>query len=538
MTQPARRGASGLSALIGLSASRLMGLMMQCAVVTRQLSCRKMYLNTCLNNKVPTLQGSADLAIVGGGAAAVAVASRLARSAKINHSFLLDIFETSGDVGPGRAYRTPSSSHLMNTAHRHCSIVSGDAAHLERWLADGGRPRPLYLARPVYGEYLRAAKAEASQLLAASKGMLSVHKVAIVEIDRGGVEEGGLDDFVLRADNGAEFRAKRVVLALGDPPPAPVPAVDGPIYHPSPWPFENLNSIRSDASVAIAGAGASAIDCCLYLVQERAHEGSIQVWTRSGQLPCVQRDPSLPCVDVPRVALDALVDSGSGPFSLVEIKDAIDRDLAAMFGDRQVRGALTGRASADAVERLRAQIVAAEAGTPSHQDYVRGLRDLAPVLWRRLSAEDQRIFDEQYYSLWNRYKHPVALGVARPFLKLIDEGKVTIMRGTPAGQGDGAQVVINASGQDFNVERSESPLLRSILDRGLGVPHPRGGLRVDDALRVHGPRGATQGLYALGALTRGEHFAVASIHALVGASERLCSHLEAEATASPADAFL
>lgn len=464
----------------------------------------------------------------------MALVSRLARSVSGGDLGKVDVFDTEGSLGPGRAYRTPSASHLMNTPYRHCSIVAGDAGHLERWLVSGSRPRPLYLARSVYGEYLRAAGAEASHLLSGSKGTLSLHKATIVEIDSEGAEAEGLDGFVLRADNGSEFRAKRVVLALGDPPPAPVPVASGVACHVSPWPFENLHCIGPDAPVAIAGAGASAIDCCLYLLQELDHAGLIQVWSRSGQLPCVQRDPALPSVDVPRAALDELVRSG-GPLSLVEIKGAIDRDLAAMFGDGQARGALRGRASADAVERFRAQIAAAEAGAPSYQDYVRGLRDLAPVLWRRLSPEGQRTFDEQYHSLWNRYRHPVALGVARPFLKLIDEGRVTIMRGTPAGHGTGAQVVINATGQDFNVERSESPLLRSILQSGLGSPHPRGGLRVDDALRVHGPKGATQGLYALGALTRGEHFAVASIHALVGASERLCSHLEAEATASPAD---
>ena len=485
--------------------------------------------NPCTLSNRPAPRAASDLAIVGGGAAAVALVSCLARSVKRHSVRAIDVFDVDGVLGPGKAYRTPSAAHLMNTPFKHCSIVPGDPGHLEKWLTDRGRPRPLYLSRQVYGEYLCAAGEEAAQGLVDSQGRVCVHKAEILDID---CEESGAEGskFVLRSLGGREYRAQNIVLALGDPPPATMAVAPHATYYASPWPFEQLRSINARATVAIAGTGASAIDCCLHLAADLHHRGPIQVWSRSGQLPCVQRDPARPSTEILRSALDALVMSGVGPLSLAQLKRAIDSDLAAMLGEGR-----DTRKSNDAVARFRAEIGAAEAGTPSHQDYVRGLRDLAPALWKRLSPEDQRAFDENYSSLWNRYRHPVALGVARPFLKLLEQGRVQLMRGTPRGWGAGPQVVINATGQDFAVERSESLLVRNILQRGLAKPHPRGGFRVDNSLGVHASGRATRGLYALGALTRGSHFAVASIHALVAAAEVLCTRLSDDATANPGD---
>ncbi|MDM7920178.1 MAG: hypothetical protein QUS12_13575, partial [Methanosarcina sp.] len=68
--------------------------------------------------------------------------------------------------------------------------------------------------------------------------------------------------------------------------------------------------------------------------------------------------------------------------------------------------------------------------------------------------------------------------------------------------------IINATGQETDVTKFESILIKRLINKGLIIPHPNGGIYVDfytSGVKEKNEKGI-HGLYALGEITRGVHF--------------------------------
>jgi uncharacterized NAD(P)/FAD-binding protein YdhS len=182
----------------------------------------------------------------------------------------------------------------------------------------------------------------------------------------------------------------------------------------------------------------------------------------------------------------------------------------------------------DTEQILERDIRAARACPVGWQTALMATRPLHPRIWNSLHPEDQRRFDREFKSLWNHYRVPLSLVNAEKVLATLKRGQLSVLGGIKEvrhqGKSNGFRLTIgtrlgpdyplhvpylvNATGQGFDVTRFQDRLVTTLLESGVAVPHPSGGLRVDfytcAVIRRDGRRADT--VYALGELTRGVHF--------------------------------
>jgi uncharacterized NAD(P)/FAD-binding protein YdhS len=395
------------------------------------------------------------------------------------------LLEREARAGPGLAYSTSHSSHLLNVPVERMSAFPEDPEHFLRWMrrVEPGTAPGDFVPRQRYGQYLEWLLRECRR--SAAPGV-------VLELLRGeavGLSQEG-DTVRVALAQGPSLEARGVVLALGNAQPADLPVEDGglfasPKYVRSPWARGALEGIEPHHSVLLVGTGLTMVDTVLSLA-ERNHEGRIHALSRHGLLPQVHR-PGVRASPPPEF---------SEPRSLRSLFQTLRRDIE---------------------------------GLPEGADWrsvVDGLRPVTASLWRGLPVPAQRRFLRHARTLWDVHRHRMAPSVAdmleqlrragvlhlhagrlRGF-QLLDEGWVEARarpRGVVFEASFRVQHVINCTGPDCSLERGH-PLLRALLESGLARRDALGlGLATDERGALLDAEGrASEVLSTLGPLRRGE----------------------------------
>jgi uncharacterized NAD(P)/FAD-binding protein YdhS len=442
-----------------------------------------------------------DVAVIGGGCSATALAAVLARQAP--SSYRASVFSRT-PIGPGTAYAPQSAALLMNGPVRAMSVVAGDDEHLARYLVD--EPGDALICRARFGAYLRATAASA---LAAHPG-ISHEATEIVDI------EAASHGYRVTGADGRVHAARSVVFALGNLPPSDSFLPDAVRSHAGyagdPW-SASVESFDPSRGVAIIGSRLTALDT-IALLDEVAYRGHIHLISRHALIPAVE-DTTVRAADPRSLALDT-----STPRSLLR---SVRRAVARHSGD------------------WRAVIEA--------------LRPISPAVWQSWSHRERRRFLRHLQSLWaiHRYRVPAATFAA--FERMRAEGQITIHRGRIASaKATGSRMAlriaaressyeigvgyaINCTGPNGDLSTVSHPLVRSAIARGLLRPDAlRLGADVTNDYRLVDGRGRPQeSAYAIGPLLRGLWFettAVSEIRAhAVAIAERLLAQRDALAAA-------
>jgi uncharacterized NAD(P)/FAD-binding protein YdhS len=371
-----------------------------------------------------------------------------------------------------------------------------------------------FVQRRLYGRYLEEVLLEAVE--AAAPGVeLEARAGEVVGLteERGGVR--------LELASGERLEARRAVLALGNAPSADLPVPDGglyasPRYRRSPWVGGGLRHIASEDSVLVVGTGLTMVDAVLSLA-EQGHRGPIHALSRHGLLPHVHR----PCTPLRR---EASTDEAPG-----------------------LRGLL---------RELRRDVRHAQAQGRDWRDVVDGLRPVTVALWQGLSEPERRRFLRHLRAFWDVHRHRMAPGVAQTVERLQREGQLHVHAGRvrafhltqasvevryrPRGEreevGLGVQHVINCTGVDGALTRASQPLMRALLDAGLARRDALGmGLATRDAGALVDARGrASERLFALGPLRRGDLWETTAVPELRTQAHALATHLLPPAHREPA----
>jgi uncharacterized NAD(P)/FAD-binding protein YdhS len=410
-----------------------------------------------------------DVAVIGGGFSATALAVVLARQAPAN--LRAAIFSRS-PIGPGTAYAPQSAALLMNGPVRAMSAVPGDDEHLARYLVD--EPGDALICRARYGAYLRAT---AAAVLAEHPGMRHEH-VEITDVEH--TREG----YRLIAADGESHYARAVVFAIGNLAPneefLPAGIREHSGYAGDPW-SANVESFDHASGVAIVGSRLTAMDT-IALLDEVAYRGNVHVISRHGLLPYVE-DASVRGLDPATLGFDS-----SSPYTLL----------------RSVRRA---------VERYRGDWRAV----------IEALRPVTPSIWAAWNLRERRRFLRHLQSIWAIHRYRVPPATLAAFERVRSEGRVTIHRGRiAAAQSEGRQLtltiasgasryeigvgyVINCTGPNGDVNTVTQPLVRNAIARGLmRADALRLGADVTPEYRVIDANGRVQpNLYAIGPLLRG-----------------------------------
>ena len=431
---------------------------------------------------------NSHVVIVGGGFSGTLMAINLFRFGGPRTTL---IERTPTRLARGIAYGTAHPSQLLNVRAAAMSAFPDDPTHFTRWLAgqEGeaapAAPAPAaFVARATYGAYLRETLAETR---AAAGDRLAIVADEVLAIDR---PDGTIR---LRLKSGGMLAADAVVLALGNLPPHAPPGIDPAalspdVYLHNPWTQDPAAGLTPDDRVVLVGSGLTAIDMALQL-DAAGFAGEILALSRRGLSPRRHVDGGAPV-------------AGAG--------DTPDRPLSALVA--QLRADAEGRGWRAAVDALR----------PVTQRW-----------WARTDDATRGRFLRHLRPFWDVHRHRLAPAVADRIDALVAAGRLTFAAGKiasveavpgrvrlhwrPRGQ-DGqvetvARRIINCTGPQGDVLRSDEPLLRQLIGAGMIRPDAlRLGIDVDDGSHVIDADGHAQpAVYCVGPMTRGSFWEIVAV---------------------------
>jgi uncharacterized NAD(P)/FAD-binding protein YdhS len=374
------------------------------------------------------------VAIVGAGASGTLTAVHLLR-----HGGTRVVLIDPALHGLGVAYSTKDKQHLLNVPAAAMSGLADEPGDFLDWCRDRGvqaEPED-YLSRRLYGAYLQELLARFGE-----RSRLEIVRERVENVLEP-VFGGGLR---LSLSGGRTLAADAVVLALGNPPPAPlqnVPAACQPVLIDDPWSSRALRMLRGAKHVAIIGSGLTSVDVALSVLSGNP-EAEVSAISRHGWLPRAQ----LPG----RPALRRTPALASG-CSLEQILATVGREIAAR--------------------------------PEAWREVIDGLRPLTTSLWQGLAPRERELRVP-----WEVHRHRLAPTVAARVRELIADGRLTVRSGgvgslrpsstgcvrLELGHGEllDADVLVNATGPSRSVSGYADPLTRGLLASGRACPDELG----------------------------------------------------------------
>jgi uncharacterized NAD(P)/FAD-binding protein YdhS len=461
------------------------------------------------------------------------------------------LIEKDGNHGPGLAYATPLSAHILNMRADTLGIIDGDPIHFVKWLNEQHDQIKIisytqgdinYPPRHIYGKYLKTVL-DITVKKAGSVGC-SIELISGEAID---VDPNGRAFSVIMAD-GRIINADNVVLTPGNFPGTFLEELKGiKGYIPYPWPAsEIIVNIPRDKPVCVMGAGLSAIDTLLTLI-ENGHREKITFLSRNGLLPKVQG----PALDyelkyVYRENIDRLLSESDGnSLSLDIVKKLYMNEMEEAVGNK-INWLDVFNPQGSASQILEADISRAESGIIPYQAALTTSGPLTGYIWNSMSFDDRIRFDREYKTVWAVYRHPMPVINAKKILSALKSGQLDIQQGRTSVKADSkggfeinvitrlgvpfvinTSFIINSTGQETDVTKFESTLIKRLISKGLITPHPNGGIFVDfNTSGVKEKSGKEiHGLYALGEITRGTHFFTNGIVPNMASSGRIADSI-------------
>lgn len=429
--------------------------------------------------------------VVGAGFSGVAAATALVRRQNAPRVTLIE----RSKFGLGLAYGTKDPAHLLNVRASNMSAYADKPHDFADWLKGKTGAEPsTFASRLRYGAYTQDVL-KRTERRAMLSGMKRVRGEAVAC-------RAGSGWWHVTLDSGKEIEANGVVLALGNQPMAkPTVFADAGVPVIDPWDHKAMDKIgRGD--ILLLGAGLTMIDVALTL-SSRSKTQTIYALSRRGQVPRMHLDPPKP-----------------PPATPIDLPSKLS----------------------DALHAFRAEVRAmAERGEP-WQLAVDCMRSATPAMWRALPLAEQRRFLRHLRVWWDVHRHRTAPEISERADGLRREGKLRVLAGeVVAVEKNGRSIelyhrqrgslvrhrlevaaIVNCTGADLDLTRSNDPLIQQMLTEGLARAHPTGlGLDLDTDARVLDARGQVQGsLYAIGPITIGscwESTAVPEIRARAAA---------------------
>jgi uncharacterized NAD(P)/FAD-binding protein YdhS len=389
-----------------------------------------------------------DLAIIGGGFSGACLARELLNNAA--SSFRIVLIEPGTCRGRGIAYGTQDPRHLLNVPAGNMSAFAEDPNHFLRWARlnyDSGVQPDDFLPRRLFGDY---SEALLSSTLRKYSQQIRWERDEAIDLRN----RGNLAEITLR--NGRRLVAKRVVLALGNFPPAELRvngrALFGPRVTQNPWAINALDQVPAEGEILLVGSGLTSVDVVLSL-RSRGFHGTIHMLSRHGLLP--QQHTKTPSF----------------------------RPMWTAEFPRTARGL---------VRLVRKTIRTAEHHGHDWRCVIDSLRSQTPAIWHSFSLRERSRFLRHLRAHWDAHRHRIAPEIGKVLDYQIRTGQVQMHAGRIIGfeeTAEGAVItyrerssqkltrlpvnhVINCTGPEGNCRKLESPLLASLLLQGLTRPDP------------------------------------------------------------------
>ncbi len=470
------------------------------------------------------------IAVVGGGFSGTTVAINLLRQFRLNHGRCgptrVALIERAARIGRGVAYADRKHPYLLNVP---AGRMSANASEPLEFLAYARNRFPNataedFLPRSLYGEYLEASLLTA-EISAPAEIRLDRVRAEICAVER--IE--GSAAYRLQFSDERLLVADEVILALGHPAPATLPAFRGvreserdvaaPRYFDDPW--AGAESCRPGETVLIVGTGLTMADVATAASTATGGNIKIHALSRHGLLPPTQTEfRHSPCHGDTHKLLSAASHSARELMSVV-------RELA----------------------------VNTESQGGDWREAITFVRNIAPAIWDHLPSEERRRFLRHARTYWDIHRHRLPQETLSQIEALRAQGKLTVDAGrvlsASAGgpQAETAPVdgkirvtvrsraglsstvlvdrIINCTGPDYNPRRARDPLVRSLLSQRLASPDGLNlGLRTGaNGALIDSRDREVPHLYYVGPQLRADYWEATAAQELRSHAERLARHL-------------
>jgi uncharacterized NAD(P)/FAD-binding protein YdhS len=453
-----------------------------------------------------------SIVIVGGGFCGTVLAANLLRRPPADPTDIV-LIERGAAMGRGVAYAAHDFPYLLNVPAGRLSAASEDPLQFLRFARQAlpHADAEDFLPRALYGDYLQDA------LLQAERSAPSHVRLSRVfgEVRCIARRSGGKPLLAVIADREA-IPADRIILALGNPPPALLPWAkevrNHRAYVQDPWTLPK--TLGAEHTVLIVGNGLTMADVALALSGDPDRTPRLATISRHGLIPETQTTfrPSAVQGDG-----EALLARATSIRQVLSATRELAREVLHLGGD--------------------------------WREVVTFMRTLAPHIWRRLPELEQRRFVRHLQCYWDVHRHrlPPALSTRIEYLRRggnlqIHAGRIERLvpfreqlrvlwrrRGSETTTEWVVDAVINATGPDYAIKRSADPLIVSLRNDGLIAPDGLNlGLRTtSDGACVAADGAASEHLYYLGPLLRAAHWEATAATELRNHAEHLARHLVA-----------
>ncbi|MCO1580725.1 FAD/NAD(P)-binding protein [Crossiella sp. SN42] len=441
-----------------------------------------------------------DIAIVGAGAAAVALLDALAATAAGPGG--ITVFEPSAHLWRGRPYGPDLDSVLVNAPPALMSIRHADSGHYAAWLGERGAAhvdellgQPL-VPRARYGDYLAHTAETALTTLRERGWRVRVLAQRVTAMARSG------DRLVLSTQDGGRHEADRAAVCVGVGKPHDLYGLghaDGFVADPYPL-AHALHRIPPESAVAVIGSGLTAVDVVVSLAAH-GHSGPITLVSRTGLLPHVWQRPLEHRPRQVTAERVAALHRRHGAVTLHDLIGLLRAELSAAGEDLEdLIADLVAAKAEQPAQRLRRQLAAVDDLALGRRVLQETAHTVGPYAWRLLPERD-RGWLRRHLRLATSLASPMVPVNASVLMRLLDTGQLSVIagvRGIAAARGHFrvrgdtavpiAHAVVNAvNPPPHAVPQAAESLVTSLLAAGLAQPHPAGGLvPADPRLRVIG----------------------------------------------------
>ena len=448
--------------------------------------------------------------IVGAGFSGTVLAANLLRRPPA-HQVDIVLIERSAVMGRGVAYAAHEFPYLLNVPAARSSADSRDPLQFLRF-AQGQLPsvdREDFLPRALYGEYLQ------DLLLRAERAAPPQVRLIRVFGEVTGIAPGVGAALAAEFADRAPILGDALILALGSP--------SVPLPH---W-AKNLNghaafrqdprdlpeTLGSEHSVLIVGNGLTMADAASALSRHPDRVPTLYTISRRGLIPKTQTTFQR---DAMRGSGEALRSSAHSLRKLLRACRDLAREVEKLGGDW--REAIT---------------------------FIRGL---VPALWRGMPEAERRRFVRHLQVHWDTYRHRLPPQITERLENLRRSGKLQVRAGRiqevlavdrrrlavswrPRGSAAPTQLtvdmLVNATGPNYNIELATDPLIVSLRAAGLVSPDAlQLGMRTarfGACVNAHGR--ASEHLFYLGPMLRADHLDATAAAELAHHAEQLAAHL-------------
>jgi uncharacterized NAD(P)/FAD-binding protein YdhS len=448
--------------------------------------------------------------IIGAGFSGTVLAANLLRRPPADRADIV-LIERSNVMGRGVAYAAHEFPYLLNVPAARSSADSRDPLQFLRF-AQSRLPnvdREDFLPRALYGDYLQ------DLLLRAEREAPPHVRLIRVFGEVTGIAPGVGAALAAEFADRAPILGDALILALGSPS-VPLPRwaekLNGhAAFHQDPRDLPE--TLGAEHSVLIVGNGLTMADAASALSRHPERVPTLHTISRRGLLPKTQTTFH---TDAMRGSGESLLSSAHSLRKLLRASRDLAREVEKLGGD--------------------------------WREVITFVRGLAPALWRRMPEAERRRFVRHLQVHWDTYRHRLPPQITERLENLRRSGKLKVRAGRiqdvvaldrrrlavswrPRGGGATQQLavdmLVNATGPNYNIERSTDPLFISLRAAGL-VSQDALQLGIRTApfgacLDVHGR--ASERLFYLGPMLRADHLDATAAAELTNHAEQLASHL-------------